>query len=251
MTESPTHPPHLPAPPPNTGAPSPVDRPAPHTPESIPGTLVLIGGGGHAIVVAESARRAGWTIAGFLDDNPAINLALAGINAPHLGPLEPGTIRRAAALGRFIIAVGDLAARAAILERIAPEVDPANWATIIDPSSVLSPSASIAGGVYIGARTVINGRTEVAPHAIINTGAIIEHDASIGAGAHIAPGAILGGAVTIGDEALVGLGAKVLPGMIIGPRAIIGAGAVVNREIEAGATASGVPARPLGAHHPS
>lgn len=248
MAEPPTHPP---APTPNAGALSPADRPGARSPESIPGPLVLIGGGGHAIVVAESARRAGWTIAGFLDDNPAINLALAGINAPHLGALDPGAIRRAAALGRFIIAVGSIAARAAILERIAPEVDPANWATIIDPSSVLSPSTSIAGGVYIGARAVINGRAEIAPHAIINTGAIIEHDASIGAGAHVAPGAILGGAVAIGDEALVGLGARVLPGMIIGPRAIVGAGAVVNRKIEAGATAAGVPARPLGAHHPS
>ena len=55
----------------------------------------------------------------------------------------------------------------------------------------------------------------------------------------------LGGTVTVGDGAFVGLGARVLPGITIGERATVGAGAVVHRDVPAGATMVGVPARPL------
>jgi acetyltransferase-like isoleucine patch superfamily enzyme len=51
--------------------------------------------------------------------------------------------------------------------------------------------------------------------------------------------------VQIGDGAWLGAGAKVLDGVTIGDRAIIGAGAVVRRDVPAGMTAVGVPARVL------
>ena len=41
-------------------------------------------------------------------------------------------------------------------------------------------------------------------------------------------------------------GAIVLPGITIGDGAIVGAGAVVTRNVEAGATVAGNPARPVG-----
>ncbi len=53
------------------------------------------------------------------------------------------------------------------------------------------------------------------------------------------------GAVEIGREALVGANATLLPGVRIGEGAVVGAGAVVTKDVPAGAVVGGVPARPL------
>ncbi|SNR28502.1 sugar O-acetyltransferase [Puniceibacterium sediminis] len=51
--------------------------------------------------------------------------------------------------------------------------------------------------------------------------------------------------ITIGRNVWIGGGAIVLPGVTIGVDAIIGAGSVVTRDVPAGATVGGSPARPL------
>lgn len=51
--------------------------------------------------------------------------------------------------------------------------------------------------------------------------------------------------ITIGTNVWIGGGALVLPGVSIGDHAIVGAGAVVTRDVAAGATVAGNPARPL------
>lgn len=47
----------------------------------------------------------------------------------------------------------------------------------------------------------------------------------------------------IEDGASIGSGALILPGLVVGAGARIGAGAVVTRDVEAGTTVAGVPAR--------
>jgi maltose O-acetyltransferase len=51
--------------------------------------------------------------------------------------------------------------------------------------------------------------------------------------------------IEIGADVWIGGGAIILPGVRIGDGAIVGAGAVVTRDVEAGATVAGNPARPL------
>ncbi len=52
--------------------------------------------------------------------------------------------------------------------------------------------------------------------------------------------------VGIGRNVWIGGGAIILPGVTIGDDAIIGAGSVVTRDVPAGTTVAGNPARPLG-----
>ena len=49
----------------------------------------------------------------------------------------------------------------------------------------------------------------------------------------------------IGDRVSIGSGATILGGVAIGADALVGAGAVVTRDVPAGATVAGNPARPL------
>ncbi|WP_415504961.1 sugar O-acetyltransferase [Acetobacter sp.] len=51
--------------------------------------------------------------------------------------------------------------------------------------------------------------------------------------------------VTIGENVWIGGGAIILPGITIGDDAIVGAGSVVTRDVAAGVTVAGNPARPL------
>ena len=51
--------------------------------------------------------------------------------------------------------------------------------------------------------------------------------------------------VRIKRGAYIGAGALLLPGVTIGDHAVVAGGAVVNRDVEAGAVVGGVPARPL------
>lgn len=55
----------------------------------------------------------------------------------------------------------------------------------------------------------------------------------------------LGQPITIGSDVWIGGGALILPGVSVGDGAIIGAGAVVTRDVAAGVTVAGNPARPL------
>lgn len=60
-----------------------------------------------------------------------------------------------------------------------------------------------------------------------------------------AQGLEIGLPVTIGRQVWIGGGAILLPGITIGDNATIGAGSVVTKDVAAGATVVGNPARPL------
>jgi serine O-acetyltransferase len=81
-------------------------------------------------------------------------------------------------------------------------------------------------------RVVIDGITEIRP------GVVIGPFVTIG----LVAGEIVG--PTIGEEAKIGAGAVVLGKITVGREATIGANAAVLRDVPAGATVTGVPARP-------
>lgn len=78
---------------------------------------------------------------------------------------------------------------------------------------------------------------------LLKNGTHVGHDAQIGDDCEICCGAKIGGFVEIGDRVKVGLGAIILPGRKVGDDAVIGAGAVVTKDVPAGETWAGNPAR--------
>lgn len=201
--------------------------------------ILIVGGGGHALVVAEAARLAGYAVAGFLDDAPGARLSRRLVRLGGLSRLDDPDLLQSYAL---ILAVGELSLRRRLLERLDAR---ARFQSVIHPSAAISPTATIAFGVFIGPAAVIHTDARIDAHAILNTAAVVEHDSVIGVNTHLAPRVVLGGDVQVGADTLIGLGAAVLPGVQIGDGCTIGAGAVVLHNLEHNCTVAGVPARRL------
>jgi sugar O-acyltransferase (sialic acid O-acetyltransferase NeuD family) len=203
------------------------------SPPSKTGSIILIGAGGHAGVVAASARRGGLTVSAVLDADPdRVGQTFAGLTVEA----DTGSVD-----GIFHAAIGHNGVRRRVVEARAD----ARWATVIDPSATLAEDVAIGDGVLIGMGARVQTGVRIGAHVIVNTGAIIDHDSVLGDFVHVAPGAVLTGGVVVGQGVLIGAGAVVLPGLSIGDGAVVGAGCLVTRSVAAGETVIGSPARPV------
>lgn len=210
--------------------------------------LLFVGGGGHAVVVAEAAQslceQTGLPPIGCLDDHEQPALSRPPGAVPRLGPLSQLEALASAQM-TWILAIGDLAVRRRIIDRLPAQLSLGSAWTVTHPSASVSRSALVGRGVYIGPMAVVHSRARVGDHAIVNSGAIVEHGVQLGVNVHVAPGAIVAGECVVGEDTLIGLGAKVMPGITIGRACVIGAGALVRANVPDGAKVAGVPARVL------
>jgi len=204
-------------------------------------SLLILGAGGHARVVADAAMESGFEKVGLIDD---------AASETSSGPFP--IVGRSDDLQRLlpdwqaaIVGIGDNRRRLELLLglRSLGFLTP----SVIHPRAAVSRHANLAGGVFVAAGAVINFGATIGDSVIINTGATVDHDCILAAGVHISPGAHLGGNVTVGERSWIGVGASVRHGIRIGADAIVGAGAVVVRELAGGGTYVGSPARSLGA----
>lgn len=185
--------------------------------------LVIYGAWYYSKVVAEAAELSGWDVEGFVDPDP---------------PPGTETLTHIPAGSSVFVAIGDNSLRAFVYAKL--QKDGRNLVSILHPTAVVSPSASLGEGCYLAEYAVIRANSQVGPGTLLNSGSVVSHDCQVGSFVTFGPNAATGGRVTIGERTLIGVGASIRPQCAIASGCIVGAGAVVIGDVSANQSVVGV-----------
>lgn len=195
--------------------------------------LVIVGAGGHGLVVAEAAElMQAWDRIYYLD--PKYSSGSVINNIPVITELPTGHTE-------IVVAIGNNIQRLNLTQKYIDQGY--TCPVIVHPQACVSRSASLAAGTVVLAQAVINAQSVVGLACIVNTAAVIEHQCLLSAGVHVSPNACLAGNVVVGTCSWIGAGAVIINNKHIAHNVTVGAGAVVVTDIAAEQRVIGVPAK--------
>lgn len=204
--------------------------------------LYIIGAGGFGREVAWCVERINdvtptWNLKGFIDDNEK----LWGTQEDEYFILGGCEYLKEQKDAYTVCAVGNANVRKQIIERLSNSG--IQFATIIDPSVILSKRISIGEGTIICAGTIATVDIKIGKHVIINLDCTLGHDDVIEDYVTIYPSVNVSGNVMVGECSELGTGTQIIQGKRIESHTIIGAGAVVVRNVNESGIYVGCPAK--------
>jgi len=145
--------------------------------------LYIVGTGGHARKVTETAILSGWQIAGYLEEKleKHTNFMNNKVTSDFSVVKQTGSF--------FIVAIGEGAVRMRIQQKL--ENLGGRPVSLRHPEAYISRDAIIGEGTVILAKAVIESMVKIGKGVIIDIGALIDHDTEIENYIHVRPGTIL------------------------------------------------------------
>jgi sugar O-acyltransferase (sialic acid O-acetyltransferase NeuD family) len=207
-----------------------------------PPPIIIVGCGGHGLVVADALLASDAQILGFTDADPSrhgqlvCGLVILGSD-DVLDRYEPDQV----VLVNGIAGARNEAFRRVIQQRLS--ASGRRFVGVRHPSAIVSPFASVADDVQLLAGCIVQAEAVIGNGGVVNTAAVIEHHVRIGDFVHVAPRAVICGGATIGGGSHLGAGCVIRQGIHIGPGVLVGAGAVVVKDFSGPGMLLGVPAR--------
>jgi len=179
----------------------------------------------------------------FVDDRPEV----AVVNG-HRVLTYREFVEAPASERHVVLAVANGATRERLAERCAGDgVRP--W-SVSAANSVVMDEVEVGEGAILCPFVTLTANIHIGRHFHANLYSYVEHDTVIGDFVTFAPAVRCNGNIVIEDHAYIGSGAIIKQGkpgrpLVIGRGAVVGMGAVVTRDVAAGATVVGNPARQL------
>lgn len=206
--------------------------------------LVIFGAGGFGREVLLLLRQLNeaqptWTLRGFYDDQATASVG----GLPYLG--TAADLNATAEPLAVAVAVGSPAARAAVVARLtSPQL---SFPTIVHPGVALQPHQNIAvgEGTIIQQGVLLTTDLRIGRFVVLNLGTTVGHDAVVEDFCSLMCHVDISGYAHVEAGCYLGTKATIIQGRRLGAHSTLGAGAVAVRDLPAGITAVGVPARVL------
>lgn len=214
----------------------------PDSNDGSPRPLVSVGAGGLgreiALLISQlNAAGAGRGLRGFYDDRRPAAPAVGGL--PYLG-----TVATATAIP-LAVAVGSSAGRAAVVRRLTS--GHLAFPVLVHPRVALAAGQRIRlpAGCLIQRGCLLTCGITLGRFGLLNLGCTLGHDSVLEDFCSLMPHANVGGAAHLEAGVYLGANATVIHQVRVGAHTTVGARAVVVRDLPAGCTAVGVPAREI------
>lgn len=192
--------------------------------------VIILGGGGHASVLAEICIEQGRQILAVVSPAPCLTREIFQglrhlINDDEVVEFPANSVE-------LVNGVGGLPG-SELRKHLATKFSNLGYrfATLVSSSAVVSRTVKLSEGVQVLPRATINPGASIGMHSIMNSCSLVEHDCSLENFVNIAPGAIICGGTVIREGVQIGPNSVVAQGLDIGAYSIIGAGASVVRSL--------------------
>jgi len=206
--------------------------------------LIIIGARGAGREVIDAATRCvgygtEWEIKGFLDDDRTTLDGFKGY-PPILDSVEQYAVQENDV---FVCPLGNPKYKKIYAEKIMSKGG--QFINLIPPYAMPNEYVTLGTGIIIHAFTAISAGVSVGNMVTVQSHLIIGHDAEVGAYSQLSSFSFIGGYSKLGECVAVNAGATIIDRITIGDYATVGAGSVVIKNIKAGTTVFGNPAREI------